>query len=244
MCTALIACPEQPAPALHFPAAKEAKMRILKNNGLTIVLLLLFLVSILGQWISGWMHQNEELARHGEQTMTLLAFAGDSEFLATVFENWESEFLQMSAYVVLTAMLFQKGSSESRDPDAPPRDKDLKAQSRKAGAPAILRAGEVPRWLYAHSLGIVLFLLFIFSFLMHWWNSAGASAQTALQHGEQPKSVIAYLGDAQLWYESFQNWQSEFLSTAVLVVLSIFLRQRESPESKPVAAPHSQTGAG
>jgi hypothetical protein len=218
-------------------------MRILRNNGLTIVLLLLFLVSIVGQWVSGWMHENEGLARHGEQTISLLAFALDAEFVATVFENWESEFLQMSAYVVLTAMLFQKGSAESRDPDDPPRDADLEAQSRKPGAPAILKAGDAARWLYAHSLGLTLFLLFLLSFVLHWINSSRAADEEAVRHGLQPEGVMAYLADPQLWYESFQNWQSEFLSTAVLIVLSIFLRQRESPESKAVAAPHSKTGA-
>jgi hypothetical protein len=86
-------------------------------------------------------------------------------------------------------------------------------------------------------------LLFILSFVLHWTQSAAVAAEEAREHGEAVKTTLAYLGDPQLWFESFQNWQSEFLSTAVLVVLSIFLRQRESPESKPVAAPHSQTGA-
>jgi hypothetical protein len=217
--------------------------KALKNNSLTIVLMLLFLASIVGQWIAGWHHQNEELARHGEDLITLGQFATDPEFISTVFENWESEFLQMSAYVVLTAMLIQKGSAESKAPEGPPRDADLKAQSRKADAPAMLRGGDLARWIYAHSLGLVLFLLFIASFVLHWLGSAEAAAQEALQHGEAPPGRLAYLGDPQLWFESFQNWQSEFLSTAVLVVLSIWLRQRESPESKPVAAPHSQTGA-
>jgi hypothetical protein len=149
----------------------------------------------------------------------------------------------MSAYVVLTAMLIQRGSAESRDPDDPPRDDDLKAQARKPGAPRILMGGDTARWLYAHSLGIALFALFLLSFLLHWWNSAKAAAEQAMEHGEAPSGVLAYLGDPQLWFESFQNWQSEFLSTAVLVVLSIWLRQRESPESKAVAAPHEATGA-
>jgi hypothetical protein len=217
--------------------------RALKNNGLTIVLLLLFLFSLVGQWITGWMHENEALARHGEATISLAAFLWDPTFLSTVFENWESEFLQMSAYVVLTAMLIQKGSAESRDPDDPPRDSGLEAQARKPGAPRVLSAGPMARWIYAHSLGLVLFALFLISFLLHWRNSANAAAEEALQHGEVPKGVMEFLLDPQLWFESFQNWQSEFLSTALLVVLSIFLRQRESPESKPVAAPHSQTGA-
>jgi hypothetical protein len=217
--------------------------KLFKNNGLTIVLLALFLASILGQWISGWNVENEQLVRHGEETISLGAYAMGPSFLSSVFENWESEFLQMSAYVVLTAMLIQRGSAESRDPADPPRDSDLKAQARKPGAPRILMGGDIARWLYAHSLGIALFLLFLLSFLLHWWNSAEAAAEEALEHGEAPAGVLAYLGDPQLWFESFQNWQSEFLSTAVLVVLSIWLRQRESPESKAVAAPHTETGA-
>jgi hypothetical protein len=217
--------------------------KFFKDNGLTVALLTLFLVSISGQWISGWKVDNEELVRHGQEAISLGAYTISPAFLSSVFENWESEFLQMSAYVVLTAMLIQRGSAESRDPDDPPRDSDLKAQARKPGAPGILMGGDTARWLYAHSLGLVLFSLFLLSFLLHWWNSAKAAAEEALQHGETPLGVLAYLGDPQLWFESFQNWQSEFLSTAVLIVLSIWLRQRESPESKAVAAPHQETGA-
>lgn len=218
-------------------------MRRLRDNGLTLVLLLLFAATIIGQWLTGWHVAFGNAVRHGEPAMGLAAYTVSAEFLSSVFENWESEFLQMSAYVVLTAMLIQRGSSESKDPDSPPRDADLAAQALKPGAPAILRKGRVARALYARSLGIILFLLFLLSFLIHWTQSARAAAEEAKAHGEVALSTIAYLGDPQLWFESFQNWQSEFLSTAVLVVLSIFLRQRESPESKPVAAPHSQTGA-
>jgi hypothetical protein len=217
--------------------------RFLKNNGLTIVLMLLFLVSILGQWLTGWRFENEELAEHGGRALTLGQYTTSSHFLSTVFENWESEFLQMSAYVLLTCWLFQKGSAESADPDQPPRDEDLAAQAGRKGAPAILRRGPVARWLYANSLGLTLLLLFIGSFLLHWRYSAAQAAGEAISHGQAPLSTGQYLFDAQLWFESFQNWQSEFLSTAVLVVLTIFLRQRESPESKAVAAPHGQTGA-
>jgi hypothetical protein len=217
--------------------------KLFRNNGLTIVLMLLFLASILGQWISGWMVENEILARHGEEPLSLAAYAAGPEFLSSVFENWESEFLQMSAYVVLTAILIQKGSAESRDPDDPPRDSRLESQAHRPGAPRILMAGPAARWLYAHSLGLALFTLFLLSFGLHWWNSAGSAAEEAIRHGETPLGRLAFLGDPQLWFESFQNWQSEFLSTAILVVLSIWLRQRESPESKAVAAPHASTGA-
>jgi hypothetical protein len=219
-------------------------MRRIRDNGLTIALLALFAASILGQWVAGWYVANEDAARHGEPLISLAAYAVSAEFLSSVFENWESEFLQMAAYVVLTAMLFQRGSAESKDPDeTDPRDDNLATQAGKAGAPSIMRWGPVWRALYARSLGIALGLLFIASFAIHWTQSARVAAQEALAHGERPISTVGYLFDAQLWFESLQNWQSEFLSTAVLVVLSIFLRQRESPESKPVAAAHSKTGA-
>jgi len=217
-------------------------MRLFKDNGLTIALLALFAFCIVGQWISGWHVELEDARRHAQPELTLFAYAASPQFLSSVFENWESEFLQMAAYVVLTAFLIQRGSAESKDPDAPARDKHLELQADGPRAPSMLRKGPAWRAIYARSLGLVLFLLFIASFAMHWVQSAHAAADEALEHGETPQTVLAYLGDAQLWFESFQNWQSEFLSTAVLVVLSIFLRQRESPESKPVAAPNSQTG--
>lgn len=217
-------------------------MRAIKDNSLTIVLLLLFAGSIMGQWLTGWHVAIEDASRHGEPALSLSAYTLSPAFLSSVFENWESEFLQMSAYVVLTAILIQRGSSESKDPDSPPRDADLAVQAMKPAAPAILRKGRIARALYARSLGTALFVLFILSFVMHWTQSAHAAAEEARDHGELALSTMAYLSDPQLWFESFQNWQSEFLSTAVLVVLSIFLRQRESPESKPVAAPHSHTG--
>ncbi len=217
-------------------------MRILRDNGLTLILMLLFAASILGHAFAGWRVEIQDAMRHGQEGSSLWAYVISPQFLSTVFENWESEFLQMAAYVVLTAFLIQRGSSESRDPDAPPRDDDLARKSRDPSAPSALRWGAFARTAYSHSLGLALALLFVISFVVHWTQSARVAAETALQHGDVPQGVVAYLADPQLWFESFQNWQSEFLSTAVLVVLSIFLRQRESPESKPVAAPHAQTG--
>ena len=215
--------------------------KVIRDNSLTIVLMLMFLGSIIGQFLSGWAVENEDLRRHGGEALSKLAYLGDAAFISSVFENWESEFLQMSAYVVLTGFLFQRGSSESNDPDKALRDDDAKAHL-EAGSPRAAGAGPVIRWLYARSLGIALFLLFMISFAIHWVHSAEMAAAAALEHGEKAAGTIAYLGDPQLWFESFQNWQSEFLSTAILVILSIFLRQKNSPESKPVAAPHSQTG--
>ena len=214
--------------------------KFFKDNGLTIVLVVLFVGSIAGHALTGWNFQNQQLQEHGKEPIGLLAFLTGPQFLSTVFENWESEFLQMSAYVVLTAFLFQQGSAESADPDAPASGGD----GTKAGdLPAALHRGDLGRWVYGHSLGIVLLLLFGVSFLMHWIFSAKEAAEEAATHGAKALPLIEYLTSSQLWFESFQNWQSEFLSTAVIVVLSIFLRQKGSPESKAVAAPDGQTGA-
>ena len=186
-----------------------------RDNGLTIALVALFLFSALGMIWSGHSAYNEELQHHGSAAIGLLAYLTSGDFLSALFENWESEFLQMSAYVMLTAMLFQRGSAESRDPDDPDRpDDELPATTR--------RRNPVLSWLYSYSLGIALAVLFVISFALHWWASLAAANAEALRHGGEVQSLASYLMDANLWFESFQNWQSEFMSTAVLVVLVDF----------------------
>ena len=207
-----------------------------RDNGLTIALVALFLFSGLGMIWSGYSAYNEELQHHGSPEIGLLAYLMSGDFLSALFENWESEFLQMSAYVMLTAILFQRGSAESRDPDDPDRpDDELPATTR--------RRDPVLSWLYSYSLGIALAVLFVVSFAFHWWASLAAANAEALRHGGEEESLASYLMDSNLWFESFQNWQSEFMSTAVLVLLSIFLRHKGSPESKPAGAANSETGA-
>lgn len=209
---------------------------VFRDNGLTIVLVALFLLSVLGMTWSGHAAYNEDLRQHGFEAIGLLAYVASGDFLSALFENWESEFLQMSAYVMLTAILFQRGSAESRDPDDPRRpDDELPAAAR--------RRRPILSWLYSYSLGIALAVLFVASFALHWSASLAAANAEALRHGGEVRSLAGYLLEPRLWFQSFQNWQSEFLSTAVLVVLSIFLRHKGSPESKPAGAANAQTGA-
>lgn len=205
---------------------------LLKDNGLTIVLMAAFLATLLGMLFAGWLATNAELAEHGEVAIGLAEFFVSGEFISAVFENWESEFLQMGFYVVLTSFLYQRGSSESKDPDADEEvDEDPAKESRNKSAPWPVRAGGIWRDLYSFSLGIALMVFFIASFVLHWLASTAAANDKALQHGQATRSAFQYLFDAQLWFESLQNWQYEFLSTAVIVVLTIFLRFRGSPES-------------
>lgn len=216
---------------------------LLRDNGLTIVLVAVFAACLFGMILSGWLDHNAALADHGLAPLSVLEYFFSPSFQSALFENWESEFLQMSAYVIMTAFLIQRGSSESRDPDKDnPEDAAPDSKRGNEYTPWPVRAGGMWSFLYSYSLGTALLTLFAASFVLHWLQSAAAANEEALLHARAPQSPIEYLGDPTLWFESFQNWQSEFLSTAVLVVLSIFLRHRGSPESKPVADPHSKTG--
>ena len=217
--------------------------KIIKDNGLTIVLMLLFAASLVGQWLSGWAVENENLQRHGGEALSRIAYLRDPAFISSVFENWESEFLQMAMYVVLTAVLFQRGSSESNDPDQPPREHGRLVHLRR-GSPAPLRGGPATRWLYAHSLGSVLFALFLVSFVLHWVHSAKAAAAEARGHGETALTAMQYFGDPQLWFESFQNWQSEFLCwSCCRSSCARRIRPRASRSRRPTARPVSKAVA-
>ena len=228
-------------------ATPQSRLRAtLLQNGLSLVIAILFVASMVGQILSGARQYNEERLEHGEPIVALSAYLTSGHFLEATAENWESEFLQMAAYVLLTACLFQKGSSESKNPEKTegvnrdPRE----AHGRKLkDAPWPVRRGGWMLRFYEYSLSIAFVLLFLISFLLHAAGGVVVHNELGLLHGDAPISMVEYLGSSQFWFESFQNWQSEFLSLAAMVVLTIFLRQRGSPESKPVDAPHSQTGS-
>ncbi len=210
----------------------------LRKNGLSLVLLLLFFGSFCGQLVSGFSVLNDERLERGQPPVAPLQYLSQGQFLSATFENWESEFLQMGLYVLLTVRLRQWGSAESR-----PLREEEPEKIEPGEKPWPVRAGGLWRKLYAHSLSAALLGLFVVSFVAHWLGSWRQFSEEAVGKGEIPPSTWAYLGEAQFWFESFQNWQSEFLAVLSLVVLSIFLRQDKSPQSKPVDAPHSQTGA-
>ena len=175
--------------------------------------------------------------------VSLGEYLGEGHFVEAVFENWESEFLQDAVFVVFTVFLIQRGSSESKDPDKEePVDADPRQSQDDPKAPWPVRWGGMWLGVYQHSLLITFLLLFAFSFALHAIGGAEDFSSEQLLHGGQAMSAIAYIGTARFWFESFQNWQSEFLALLSMVGLTIFLRQKGSPESKPVASPHSQTG--
>jgi hypothetical protein len=216
---------------------------LLRNNGLSLILTSLFVVFFGGQVFSGWLNYNQERTEHHRPQVALNGYLRSGSFGEAVFENWESEFLQMGLYVVLTAFLFQRGSAESKDPDREETVGSESATPRDSDIPLPVKKGGLILALYRHSLSLAFAVLFTVSFVGHAIFGARAYNEEALQHGEQTLSSWQYLGTSQFWFESFQNWQSEFLAILAIVVFSIWLREDGSPESKPLAAPHARTGA-
>lgn len=210
------------------------------RNGLSLVLLALLLACWSAQAITGWHVKNAELLEEGVAQLTLPAYLHSHHFWAATGENWESEFLQMGLYVLLTIGLRQKGSSESKKLEGK-EDVDREPQP-SAEVPWPVRKGGLYKTVYSHSLSIAFILLFLFSFLIHFTHSWADHNEELIGKGEALLTRGDYLGSAHFWFESFQNWQSEFLAVLSIVVLSIHLRQKGSPESKPVDAPHSETG--
>jgi len=217
-------------------------MKTLRNNSLSIVFLLLFFFSLAGQVFTGMKEHNSEMKEEGGREVNLAEYLATGHFIQSTFENWESEFLQMAVYVVLTIFLYQKGSSESKDPDGGKEEVDREPNKRRKGAPWPVKKGGWVLSLYKNSLTIALTLLFLASFALHWYGSMKDYNEEQALKGLPQDSGIEYLSNARLWFESFQNWQSEFLSVFAIVLLSVFLRQKGSPQSKPVDAPNDETG--
>jgi TM2 domain-containing membrane protein YozV len=221
--------------------------RILRENGLSIVWLGLFFVTLIfGQTIFGLREYNNDQREHGQPEVSYAEYLSTPHFLEATMENWESEFLQMFLFVALTAFLYQKGSAESKKLDEEEAvDRDPRLSKNKKDAPWPVRKGGIVLALYECSLSLAFLLLFLICFFLHAAGGAREYNQDQGEHGATEKvSTLGYIATSRFWFESLQNWQSEFLAVGSMVVLSIWLRQRGSPESKPVDSPHSETGKG
>ncbi|MGH1516986.1 DUF6766 family protein [Chryseobacterium sp. JK1] len=208
------------------------------RNSLSIVLFILMFVCLYGQVMTGWKTENKELAEEGQHLLSIGEYLHSGHFVQATFENWESEFLQMMLYVVLTVFLRQKGSSESKSLD---EKEDVDKEPRPhSNAPWPVKQGGVWLILYKHSLSIAFGILFLISFTCHFYGSYEEYSGEQIAKELPVMPIQEYLYDARFWFESFQNWQSEFLAVASLVILSIWLREKGSPESKPVDMPHNE----
>lgn len=210
------------------------------RNSLSIVFLTLFLFTLGAQAITGWKTHNQELKDDGQKEIAISTYLQSGHFISATFENFESEFLQMGLYVILTVSLRQIGSAESKKLDEP--EEVDREPVPNPDAPWAVKKGDWILKIYSNSLFIAFGILFLTSWALHLYGSwQNHNVEQLAKH--LPKDTVAqYLGQAEFWFETFQNWQSEFLSVFSIVFLTIYLRQKGSPESKPVDASDMETG--
>jgi hypothetical protein len=220
--------------------------RFVKHNGLSLFFLVLFLAALVFQAIAGHADFNEDQVRHGNPTMSLGRYVVSSEFGTAVLENWQSEYLQFTLFILATVWLLQRGSPESKELHRAGRESDeaqLVGRHARKGSPRWARVGGVRRAVFENSLLIVMAAIWLGSWFAQSVTGVNEYNAERLDHHQLPVSWSDYLGRADFWEKTLQNWQSEFLAVGSMAILAVYLRQRGSPESKPVGAPHDATGA-
>jgi hypothetical protein len=224
---------------------QEKEYNVLRANALTLAFGAVFLATLVGQALSGVADFNAQQIADGLEPVSLLDYVTSSSFGVDVMENWQSEYLQFFLYIFATVWLVQRGSSESKKPgeEGPESDKEQKiGRHADEDSPLWARTGGLRTAVFARSLGLLMGTLFVLTWAAS--SVAGWAAYNGEQLGqrEDPVSYLGYLGAADFWNRSFQNWQSEMLAVGSMAIFSVYLRQRGSPESKPVGAPHAVTG--
>jgi hypothetical protein len=219
--------------------------RFLKHNSLSIFFLALFLGAVFFQAVAGQADFNEDQDRHGNPHVSFGRYVLSSQFGTAVLENWQSEYLQFTLFLLTTVWLLQRGSPESKELDKAGRESDEQQQvgpHASPGSPAWARVDGIRRSLYENSLLIVMATIWIGSWFAQSVTGVSEYNTERLDHHELPVSWLDYLGRPDFWEKTLQNWQSEFLAVGSMAILAVYLRQRGSPESKPVGAPHETTG--
>jgi hypothetical protein len=219
--------------------------RFLWQNSLSLVMGALFALALVGQAFSGWSEYNNEQLASGLATVSLGQYVTSASFAVDVTENWQSEYLQFLLYIVLTVWLVQRGSPESKELRSAGTETDEQqriGQHADEESPRWARLGGWRTLLYSRSLGVTMGAIFVLSWLAQSVAGWAAYNEQRLTQLQDPIPWLGYLAAADFWSRSLQNWQSEFLAVGSMAVLSIFLRQRGSPESKPTGAAHHSTG--
>lgn len=220
-------------------------MRRLRDHGLALVFGAMLLAALVGQAISGLAGVNGDARDHGLARIGMGEYLASSSFAVDLAENWQSEYLQFLLFIVLTVWFVQKGSPESKPTDKAGRESDEEQQvGRFAGpeSPTWAKANGWRRGVYSHSLGLVMGAIFFGSWSAQFIAGHAAYNAERIRDLKAPLDWAAYATAPDFWSRTFQNWQSEFLAVASMVVLAIYLRERGSPESKPVGASHEATG--
>jgi hypothetical protein len=219
--------------------------RFLKQQGLSLAFAFIFLVTLIGQAFVGHADFNDDQLAHHGSPISLLRYITSSPFATDVLENWQSEYLQFSLYIFATVWLLQRGSTESKalDKAGLESDADQKlGEHATPDSPRWARVGGIRTRIYSNSLLLVMTTIWVLSWLGQSIGGHVAYNAEQLDHLEAPVSWLGYVGTADFWDRTLQNWQSEFLAVGSMAALSIYLRQRGSPESKPVGSPHDATG--
>jgi hypothetical protein len=218
----------------------------LRNNSLSLVFLGLCLVTVVGQAVSGAAQYNNDAVTEGMQQISVWQYMTSSDFAVDVAENWQSEYLQFLLFILLTVWLVQRGSPESKELDKVGRESDEEqkvGQYSTASSPAWARVRGWRLALYSRSLGLAMALIFLGSWLAQSVAGRASFNEQQLSQLQEPLSWIGYVGSADFWNRTLQNWQSEFLAVGSMAIIAVYLRERGSPESKPVGAAHDETGS-
>jgi hypothetical protein len=219
--------------------------RFARENGLSLFFGLLLLAALVGQAFTGHADYNADQQAHGGEVISLGRYMVSSDFGQAVMENWQSEYLQFTLFILATVWLLQRGSPESKElgrEGIESEEEQLVREHAKHDSPLWARVGGLRTTLYSNSLLIVMGLIFLASWFAHSvtaWTEYNSEQE---EHHEEGVSWLSFLGSSRFWEQTLQNWQSEFLAVGSMVILSVYLRQRGSPESKPVGSPHDATG--
>lgn len=215
--------------------------RSVRDCGLSLAFLAIFVLTLVGQSFAGLAYTNEELAQHGQPSVGYLEFVTSSDFLVDVAENWQSEFLQFFLFILATIWFIQRGSPESKKPgdEGVGTDADqYVGRHARPDSPRWAKATGIRRWIYSNSLLVVMGAIFLLSWFAQSLAGTTVANEQNAQHGLPPETWLDYVLSPEFWNRTLQNWQSEFLAVGAMVAFSIYLRQRGSSESKPVGAPH------
>lgn len=219
--------------------------RFLRHNSLSLVFFALFLGALVFQAVAGHRVLNQEQLSHGSPEISFPRFLLSSEFATAVMENWQSEYLQFTLFILLTVWFVQRGSPESKKPGETGRESDedqMVGEHARSDSPRLAKLTGLRRTLYENSLLLVMGAIWVASWYAQSVTGVVSYNAEQLSHREDPINWAVYIGTADFWEKTLQNWQSEFLAVGSMAVLAIYLRQRGSPESKPVGAPHEATG--
>jgi len=214
--------------------------RFIRENSLSLFFLTIFLAALIGQAIAGHAAYNNEQLAHHDAAVGFWDYVTSSSFGQAVMENWQSEYLQFALFAVATVWLLQRGSPESKELDAAGTESDeeqMIGRHAREDSPALARYGDWRTTLYSNSVIIAMALIFLGAWFAQSVTGMTAYNSDQADHGEPRLSWLSYVGSADFWEATLQNWQSEFLAVGSFAVLVVYLRQRGSPESKPVGAP-------